>query len=186
MQTLKMVLVAAIATCIMGFQAHAADVAKIGVVDLQRILAISSYGKSAQAEVNKKGEELMGSLKQKEGELQELKNKLEREALVMSQEKREENEREFRIKLNDLKALEKKYKKELAELNQKLVIKIQKDVVGIVQDIGKKEGYLLIIETREAGVMYMPSSIDISDRVAQLYNEKYDKDQKENSKPTQP
>lgn len=160
--------------------AQAADVAKIGVVDLQRIVAMSSYGKSAQAEINKKGEELTADLQRKEGELEELKNKIEREALVMSPEKREEKEREFRIKLGDLKALEKKYKKELAELNMKLVGRIQNDVLELVEEIGKKEGYLLIIEKREAGVMYSPDSIDLSDQVTQMYNDKYSREENKN------
>jgi outer membrane protein len=160
--------------------AIAADVAKIGVVDLQRIVAMSSYGKSAQAEINKMGEELTLKLKKKESELGELKTKIEREALVMSPEKREETERDFRIKLGDLKADEKKFKKELADLNMKLVGRIQNDVLSIVEEIGKKEGFLLIIEKREAGVMYSPDSIDISDKITQLYNDKYAKEEKKN------
>lgn len=163
-----------------SFSAYAADVAKIGVVDLQRIVAMSSYGKSAQAEINKKGEELTKDLKQKESELGELKSKIEKEALVMSPEKREEKERDFRIKLGDLQALEKKYKKELADLNMKLVGRIQNDVLDIVEGVGKKEGYLLIIEKREAGVMYSPDSIDISDQITQLYNDKYAQEEKKN------
>ena len=40
-------------------------------------------------------------LKQKGGEIEELRKQLERESMVMSKEKREEKEREIRIKLND-------------------------------------------------------------------------------------
>ncbi len=176
MQALKTALALTIAFCVFGSSVYAADVAKIGVIDLQRILAASSYGKSAQEEVNKKGDELMGGLKAKEKELGELRNKIEREALVMSPEKREEKEREFRIKVNDLKVLEKKYKKELGELNLRLVSRIQNDIFILVEELGKKEGYLLVIEKREAGVVYAPNTIDISDRVVQLYNEKYTRD----------
>ena len=173
MKTVKTVLILVITICIFGSVSYAADVVKIGVVDLQRIVALSSYGKSAQSEINEKGEALMADLKEKEKELEGLKNKLEREALVMSTEKREEKEREFRIKLGDAKALEKKYQKEMQGLNIKLVSRIQTDVVKLVEEVGKKEGFLLIIEKREAGVMYSPSTIDISDKVIQLYNQQY-------------
>ena len=58
-------------------------------------------------------------------------------------------------------------------LNIKLVSRIQTDVVKLVEEVGKKEGFLLIIEKREAGVMYSPSTIDISDKIIQLYNQQY-------------
>ncbi len=176
-QRTSLIVVSLVVFCF-SFSVDAADVAKIGVVDLQRIVAMSSYGKSAQAEINKKGEELTADLKKRESELGELKNKIEREALVMSPEKREEKEREFRIKLGDLQALEKKYKKELAELNMKLVGRIQNDVLKLVEEVGKKEGFLLILEKREAGVMYSPDSIDLSDKITQMYNDKYAKEEK--------
>jgi outer membrane protein len=111
MRTIKKAFVLAVVMFVFGFSAYAADMTKIGVLDLQRILTSSTHGKNAQAEINKKGEELTADLKGKEKDLEELKSKLEREALVMSPEMRDEKEREFRIKLGDLQSLEKKYKK---------------------------------------------------------------------------
>ena len=84
-----------------------ADVAKIGIVDFQKILETSHAGKAAQAEISKQGKKMENALKQKQAELQEMKRTMDREALVMSREKREEKERAFRINLNDLRTLEK-------------------------------------------------------------------------------
>ena len=36
--------------------------------------------------------------------------------------------------------------------------------------MGKKEGFLVIFEKREAGVLYSPDTIDITDRLIQRYN----------------
>ena len=90
----------------------------------------------------------------------------------MSMEMREEKEREFRIKINDFKSLEKKYKEEFKVVNNRLVNRIKKDVFELIEEIGKKEGYLLIIEKHEAGVMYSPTAIDITDKLIIQYNEK--------------
>ncbi|MFH1582118.1 MAG: OmpH family outer membrane protein, partial [Pseudomonadota bacterium] len=99
-----------------------------------------------------------------------LQKKLERDALVMSKEMREEKGREVRIEINDFKSLEKKYRSEFQQLENRLVTRIKKDVMGIVEEIGKKEGYLLIIE--KAGVLYYPNAIDLTDKLIQLYNKK--------------
>ncbi len=151
--------------------AGAADVAKIGVIDFQKIIQNSSAGKEAQAKINAKGKEMEKDLKTKSSEIEEIKKKLDRESLVMSKDMRDQKEREFRIKVNDFKALEKKYKAELNETNSKLVLKIQKDVIKIAREIGKKEGYLLIIEKNTAGILYSPVSIDMTDKIIKIYND---------------
>ena len=161
--------------CLFVASSFGADVAKIGVVNFQTILEKSDAGKMAMAEINKHGKELEANLKKKGKEIEETKSKLEREALVMSKEMRDEKEREIRINTNDLKILQNKYTADLRQLEAKLVRNIQKEVLEIIADIGKKEGFLVIFEKREAGVMYSPDTIDITDRLIQKYNSIFSK-----------
>lgn len=165
--------IAFIATSFIFFSAvysYGADVAKIGIIDFQRILETSSIGKSAQSEINKKGKKMEAELKAKGAAIEEIQKKLERDALVMSKGMREEKGREVRIKINDIKSLQKKYLSEFRELENRLVTRIKKDVLSIVKEVGKKEGYLLIIE--KAGVLYYPNTIDLTDKLIRLYNKK--------------
>jgi outer membrane protein len=159
--------------------AQAADIAKIGIIDAQRILETSSAGKAAQAQIKEKSSRMAEDLKKRGGEVEQLRAQLEREAMVMSQEKREDARREFRIKLNDFKGLEQKYRGELKQLEQRLVGRIQTDIISLTQEIGKQGGYLLIIN--KPAVLYSPTSIDITDQVIQKYNAKYAKGQTEAS-----
>lgn len=172
MQTAKIASAAAILFLFSITVSYGADVAKIGVVDFQRISEVSSAGKSALAEIKSQGEKMEADLRKKEGELEELKKRLERKAMVMSKEMREEKEREFRIKINDLRSIEKKYKEKLRSLNNRLVTRLKKDLYEIIEEIGRKEGYLLIIEKGEAGVVYAPISIDMTDKLIIEYNKK--------------
>ncbi len=152
-----------------------ADIAKIGVIDFQKILETSSSGKAAQAEIKKKGKKMEADLKKRGSGIEDNKKKLEREALVMSKEMRQEKERELRININDLRTLQKKYMADFKKYENRLVSKMQKEVVEIVKTIGKKGGYLLIIERREGGALYYPNSIDLTDHVIKAYNAKYAK-----------
>lgn len=155
------------------FSAFGADVAKIGVIDFQRILETSSAGKASQAEITKQGKAMEAELKKNQEELEEIKKRIEREALVMTKEMREEKEREFRIRVNDFRTLEQKFKKDINDLNKRLVKRLQDDVFELVEEIGKKEGYLLVVERTEGGVMYAPNAIDITDKLIQLYNTRF-------------
>ncbi len=147
---------------------HAADVAKIGVIDLQRILMTSDPGKAAQADLKKKGGKIEEDFKAREAEILKLKEAIEQEAYVMTRESRDEKEREYRIKINDFKSLQKKRMLDLKELENRLVSKIRDELKGIVSVIGKEEGYLLIID--KAVLHYYPNAIDVTDKVIQEYN----------------
>ena len=158
---------------LLGISAYAADVVEIGVVDFQKIIEESNAGKSGQAEIKKQGEKMEADLKKKGAEIEELNKKLEKDAMVTNKEMREEKEREAQIKVFDFKNLEKKYRSDLQKLQSDVIIRMQKEVLAILDEIGKKEGYLLIIEKREAGVFYAPVSADVTDKLIQQYNAKF-------------
>ena len=171
MRTFKTAFIVIVAC--LGFLAvssYGADVAKIGVIDFQKVLETSNAGKLARGEINEQGRKMEEDLKKKGEKIEEAKKKLEREALVMSNEMRAEKEREIRISINDFKSLQKQYMTDFKEQEKNLVNRIQKELLQIVSEIGKKEGFLLILEKREAGIIYSPDTIDISDRVIKKYN----------------
>jgi outer membrane protein len=150
--------------------AFAADVAKIGVVDFEKILKESSAGKLTQKELRAKGEGFQGKLKKEKDSLDAISKAFEREALVLSPEKKREKEREFRIRVNDFKKMQEDYTKTLRRFEMELINKMQKDVFQIANEMGKQDGFLLIIERKTAGVIYMPSKVDITDALITKYN----------------
>ena len=154
----------------------AADVAKIGVIDLQKILETSAAGKSIQAELKKEKDKMESDLQKKGTEIENIRKRLERESMVMGKEMREEKERESRIKINDFKSLQKKYRSDLQKLEGTLMNQLKIDIDEIVQEMGKKEGYLLIIN--KFGVIYSPNSIDVTDKVIGKLNTKFTKKKK--------
>jgi outer membrane protein len=155
----------------------AADMTKIGVIDFVEILENSTAGKSAQAAINKEGDILKADLEKRAKEIESLREKLERDTLVMSPEKREEQEKDIREKITDLKNLQQKYELDFKKKEMELVKEIQEEVVELVDRIGQKEGYLLILERRECGAVYFPDALDITDRIVELYNQEYIKKQ---------
>lgn len=158
--------------CLFGLSGvvYGAEVAKIGIIDFQRVIDTSNPGKRSAVEIKSQGKKMEETLKKKEAEVQELKKSLEQKALVMSKEARDEKERELRIRANDFQSLRKRYLDTLKEVNLKLSNEIKKDVFGIVEKMGKDGGYLLILERRVGGVVYAPHAIDMTDKVIEAYN----------------
>jgi len=151
--------------------AYGADVAKIGVVDFQKVLTESEAGKSVQTEMQTKGRDMEKSLKALGSEIESLTDQMSREAMVMSKEKREEKQRELEIKKYDFQTLQKKFQTKFRELEAANVAKLQKEIFDIAGKIGKEGGYLLIIE--KSAAVYYPEAIDITGTVIEKYNKQY-------------
>lgn len=167
----KIVLILSVVVSLaMASQAFCADVTKIGVFTFQKILNESSAGKITQKEISVKGGELQKKLKAEKTQLNEMQKAFERESLVLSPEKQKEKQREFRIRVNDFKKMQEDFGKEFKLLEVKLINKIQQEVFLITDEIGKKEGYQLILERKTAGVVYHPEQLDITDQIIKQYN----------------
>ncbi len=144
---------------------------KIGIVDLQRVVEASNSGKKIKEEITKKGKKMEADLSSRREEIENLKKKLEREAQVMSKDQRDTKEREVDIKIYDFKVLEKKYKEELFKFQNEKLDGMKKEIFEVVQELGKKGGYTLVIE--KLGVLYSPETVDITDELVKQYNARY-------------
>jgi outer membrane protein len=149
---------------------YGAEIQKIGVIDLQKIIDKSNAGKRSSVEIKSQGKKMEEILKKKGAEIEDLRKALDQKALVMSNEAREAKEQDLRVKIDDLKSLQRRYQDVLKDLNINLSKQITKDVFEIVEGIGKRAGYTLIIDRRAGGVAYAPNAIDITDKVIEQYN----------------
>jgi outer membrane protein len=153
----------------LGAPVQAADI-KIGIVDFQQVVEQSKPGQSVEADLKKEGERLESELTKDQEELKALQEKIEREAMVMSREAREEKEIEFRVKARNLQEKEKRYKAEFVGKQRQEVDNLRKVVLEIAQEVGKKEGFTLVVS--KVGVLYNDPAVDLTSRVVKLLNER--------------
>ncbi|MCU0598456.1 MAG: OmpH family outer membrane protein [Desulfobacterales bacterium] len=154
-----------------GHPVFAADAAKIGVVDFQKVLTESESGKSVEATMQKRGKEMESGLRDLGTQIEQLTEQLNKDAMVLTKEKRDEKQRELEIKKYDFQNMQKKYQSEFRDLEAKYIDKLKKEIFELAKEIGQKEGYLLVIE--QSAVLYYPESIDITAKLVEAYNKKY-------------
>ncbi|MGD9008684.1 MAG: OmpH family outer membrane protein [Desulfobacteraceae bacterium] len=157
-----------------------ADVAKIGTVNSQQIVDKSAAGKAASNKMQREGQKMEADLNKLSDEIKTLKQMVDQEenAGVMTKAAIEEKKWELSRKMEELKALKKRYDRKLQTMQMQLINQLRKDVAQIISDYGKKEGYLLIVEN--ISVLYAPQSLDITDKIIQIYNKKYAEKNKNN------
>ncbi len=158
-------------TIFLALPCHSADVAKIGVVNVQRFYMESDIGKAANAKVESEYKKLDAQLEEAGKKLKELETALERDAMVLSDEKREQREREYRIKKYDFDMMKKKHTETIRNLNREVVSDLSRKLKALANEFGQKEGFLLLL--RNEFVLYCPGALDVTDKLIQFANSKH-------------
>lgn len=147
-----------------------AQAAKVAVVDLQRAINETEDGRKAKDRLKKLFESRQQGLDKKQQELKKLKDELDQQKNVLSRDALESKVESYQKQLVDLQQVYVDYQRELAEKEGELTKSIVARMERILRRIGQTEGYSLILERGEAGVIYVPGNLDVTDVVIQRYN----------------
>ncbi|MDH5674193.1 MAG: OmpH family outer membrane protein [Myxococcales bacterium] len=143
---------------------------KIGVVDMQRALHETEDGRAAKAKLKKLFEARQKTLDKQQNELRTMKESLEKQQNVLSKEVLAKKFEEYQKKFAALQSTYVDFQRELAAKEGELTQHILERMQRIVKHLGQKEGYSLVVERNEGGVVYVPSSYDLTDLLIQRYN----------------
>ena len=146
---------------------------KVGIVDLQRALNESSSGKKAKDQFKGEFEKMQGGLKAEKDSLDRLKDDLDKKSAVLSDDQRKSKMEDFERRRRDLRRKLEDSDAELRKKDQELTGNILKDLAVVIQEIGEREGYTIILENSSSSVLYGSKSIDITDSVIKAFDAKH-------------
>ncbi|WP_161629977.1 OmpH family outer membrane protein [Desulfogranum mediterraneum] len=150
-----------------GSGVQAAEV-KIGVINMQKVLAGSDAGKKAQATVSKKMKELQAGFKKDEQALLALQKEIEKKSSAWSDEMKQEKAIDFQKMRRDLGVKQEDANLELKKLREQEVGPIINKLQGVVQEVAQEQGYTLIIPHNV--VLFATDKIDLTATVTTALN----------------
>jgi len=151
-------------------RAVSAQATKIGVVDLQRAINETEDGRKSKDRLKKLFESRQTGLDKKQEDLKKLKEEIEKQQSLWTPEVRAQKIESYQKQLVDLQQIYVEYQRELAEKEGELTKTIIERMEKILRRIGQTDGYTLIMERGEAGIIYVPGNLDLTDVVIQRYN----------------
>lgn len=168
----KAIVLLALAALLVWGTAAQDEPIKIGIVDIEQAISSTDEGKAAREEFARKQREaaeqmqpLMDRYKGVEEELKAKKFVLSEEALFQKQ-----------LDLAEMRNLIQNKGKELEgqlQLDQKrLEGPLTAKLVEIITDVGKTQGFTLILRRGTPGVLYTREALDVTDLVIKRYNQK--------------
>ncbi len=143
---------------------------KIGVVDLQRAINETEDGRQAKRRLTKLFEQRQQKLDAAQGSLKSQKESIERQQDVLSEEALKKKVEKYQEDLMALQTEYVDYQRELSTKEAELTKKILDRMQAILRRIGQTDGYTLIVEANEGGIVWVPSNLDLTYVLIQRYN----------------
>lgn len=145
---------------------------KIGVVDLFKVLNESEEGKRAISELQKMVDSRQKSLEEKQRKIQSLREDYEKKRSILSEEARKSREEEIEKLSRELQRTAADYQVEVQKRQNEITQSMLREIRQIINEFAQKEGYSLVIERAEQLLIYITPSIDITDKIISLFNQK--------------
>jgi len=140
-----------------------AQVLKIGVFDIQRIMKESKTIDGYRHELSKGIEAKRKPLTDKENSVRTLEERLRKEKLSAAD--RRTLEEKLANEVKELKRLREDIDIELQRMDRELTQKAFRDIGGVVKSIADKENYTIIFEKNAAGIVHVKDTVDITGKV---------------------
>ena len=164
------VLVAALASILAGFPLAAQNVmgGKVGVFNADRIMAESQPGQQALALFNQLRDQRVGELQVQRDEI----NVFQQQSISVPAGSPDavRLQREVENRVLQLQRLEEDVEQELGLRQQQLTTDIMNLIAQTIESIGQEEGYTLIFNQIQSGLVFVGPTLDITDELIQRVN----------------
>jgi outer membrane protein len=151
--------------------AHAAEL-KLAYVDLQRAFAEVDEGRTAKAKLEQIRATKQKDIDKEKDQLQKEKETYEKQLPTMSAETRAQQGDELRKKFLDLEQRFEKGRAELAQNERETLGGILAKMQPIISGIAQRDGFTMVFEKNDSGLVYAPPSLDLTNELIRLFNEK--------------
>jgi outer membrane protein len=143
---------------------------RIAVVDMQRALHETEDGRKAKTTLKKVFDERQKTLDKQQNDLKALKESLDKQHDVLTPAVLTKKQEELQKAFTELQSTYMEFQRELQAKEGELTKDIIERMQRIMRRVGQSEGYSLILERNESGVLFVPTNYDLTDLLIQRYN----------------
>lgn len=154
--------------------AFAAEEPKIGYVDMPRALNEVEDGKAAKSKLKADFDQKQQKLDKMQNDLMAKKEEFEKHASMMKADAKLAKQQELQAEVMEVQKTYMQLQQELVESENKITQDIGKKLKTVIEKIGDRDGYLLILNIGET-VLYNKRHMDCTDEVIREYNKQFGK-----------
>jgi outer membrane protein len=142
----------------------AASPSKMGFFDSLRVATKSKWGEQVAQELKKQGEKLQGDLEQKSKAFKDKRDEFEKKKSMLDEKAKNKQMQDLQSMQMEAEKIMRDSQTEYNRLQEQLFVPMRNKIAEVVKEIGKKDGYDLILE--KAAIVYNSDKVDdLTDRV---------------------
>ncbi len=165
------VVMAAVVAAVAGpARAQEAPKMAIAVIDVNLLVQDSAAGKEAMVRLKKAQDEKVAQRKKMTDEIDGLQKQLESQRSTLTDSKIAELQKQIEDKSIVLKRFDDDAQQQLEENKRKELDGLEKQIMPIIQELGKERKLLLIFNKFQSGLVYADDSVDVTDEVLKRFN----------------
>jgi len=149
----------------------AAPGAKIGVIEVQKIVQESAVGKESLARVQKVQQAKQEDLAKRQKELREMEQKIQDQGKSLSEDAMEKLQKDYQAKALDLKRFQDDAQRELEESQRKELGELEKRIMPVINEVAREQGYALVFNKFNSGLLFADDkAVDLTEAVITRFN----------------
>jgi outer membrane protein len=162
--------VAMLAVIMMALTLPAAAQSKVAVIDVQRVVTESDPGKEVMQKLR-----VLSDAKAQEGQtlqqnLATLQDQFNKQRFTVSEQRQAEMSKEIEDQQILIRRFQDDAQRELQEAQRRELGGLEERILPIINQVGQAEGYTLIFNKFQSGLVYADEAVDVTDRVIQMFN----------------
>jgi outer membrane protein len=166
-------MVGAIAIALLGLAAPAVAQVRLGFVDLQQALNDTQEGAAAKRRLKRMFNKRQGELDDQQERLKRMEEDLKKQKGVLSDDAFEKRVEAYRKAFVELQTTYVQHQRDLSDRETEETGRILKRMQTILAEIGERDNYTAIVEVNEGGVFYYRTSLNLTNELIRLYDERY-------------
>ena len=156
---------------LIGFSFLLFSEVKIGVINAQKVIQQTSKGKEITARLEKLGQKKQKEVENMRNSIKQLENELNSPAL--NTQTRDKKNADLLQKRTALKRYIEDAQREMQQKSAKELSNLRKEIMPVIEKIGKARGFTLILDLTTSGIAYFDNTIDITNEVIVAYDKKF-------------
>ena len=144
--------------------------AKLGVIDVERVISESAAGKESFLKLKKLQDRKVEEARKFEEELAMMEKTLGEQRFILSDEKLKDLQKGYEDRQIGFKRFKDDTERELKTARDEELKKLEEKIFPIINKVGKDQGYALLFNKYNSGLVFADEAVDITDEILRQFN----------------
>jgi outer membrane protein len=145
---------------------------KIGIVDIEQAISSTEEGKAAREEFQRKQREAEAKVQPMVERYRTLEEELKTKKFVLSDDALYQKQLDLAEMRNEIQSRMREIEGQLQVDQKRLEGPLVQKLEAIIEELGKSQGFTLIIRRGAPGLLYAREALDVTEMVIERYNKK--------------